>query len=140
MSYSYSNHKFVEFIDGENDYSGNPLTGVPNHRLNTGLQMLWRNGLYWNTTHQFVGEIPLTDANTLSSESYNLLNTRVGYKKQLSHTFSIGVDFGINNLTNTKYAQSVLINASSFGGNAPRYFYPGNDRNYYGSLLLNYSL
>ena len=140
ISYSYSNHKFVEFIDGENDYSGNPLTGVPNHRLNTGLQMQWRNGLYWNTTHQFIGKIPLTDANTLSSTSYNLLNTRMGYKKQLTHTLSIGLDFGINNLTNTHYAQSVLINASSFGGRAPRYFYPGNDRNYYGSLLLNYSL
>ena len=140
ISYSYSNHKFVEFIDGENDYSGNPLTGVPNHRLNTGLQMQWRNGLYWNTTHQFVGEIPLTDANTVSSASYNLLNTRMGYKKQLSHTITIGLDFGINNLTDTHYAQSVLINASSFGGRAPRYFYPGNDRNFYGSFLLNYRL
>ena len=140
MSYSYSNHKFVEFIDGDDDFSGNPLTGVPNHRLNTGLQMQWRNGLYWNTTHQYVGKIPLTDANTLSSASYNLLNTRMGYKKQLSHTITIGFDFGINNLTDTHYAQSVLINASSFGGSAPRYFYPGNDRNFYGSLLLNYRL
>jgi iron complex outermembrane receptor protein len=140
MSYSYSNHKFVEFIDGDDDFSGNPLTGVPKHRLNSGLQMQWRNGLYWNTTYQYVGEIPLTDANTLSSKSYNLLNTRMGYKKQLSHTITIGLDFGINNLTDTHYAQSVLINASSFGGRAPRYFYPGNDRNFYGSLLLSYRL
>lgn len=137
INYSYSNHKFVEFIDAENDYSGNPLTGVPKHRFNTGLQMQWRNGLYWNTTHQFVGAIPLTDGNTLSSESFNLLHTRIGYKYQLSHALSFGLDFGVNNLTNTKFAQSVLINASSFGGRAPRYFYPGNDRNYYGSLLLN---
>jgi len=140
ISYSYSNHKFVEFIDGDDDFSGNPLTGVPKHRLNTGLQMQWRNGLYWNTTHQYVGKIPLTDANTLSSASYNLLNTRMGYKKELSQTITIGLDFGINNLTDTHYAQSVLINASSFGGNAPRYFYPGNDRNFYGSLMLNYRL
>ncbi len=140
LSYSYSNHKFVEFIDGENDYSGNPLTGVPKHRLNSGIQMQWRNGLYWNITHQYIGAIPLTDANTLSSTSFSLLNTRMGYKKQLSHTITVGLDFGINNLADTHYAQSVLINASSFGGRAPRYFYPGNDRNYYGSLLLNYRL
>ena len=140
MSYSYSNHKFVEFIDGDDDFSGNPLTGVPKHRMHSGFQMQWRNGLYWNTTHQYVGKIPLTDANTLSSASYNLLNTRMGYKKQLSHTITIGLDFGINNLTDTHYAQSVLINASSFGGRAPRYFYPGNERNFYGSLLLNYRL
>ncbi len=140
LGYSYSNHKFVEFIDQENDYSGNPLTGIPKHRFNSGVQMQWRNGLYWNTTYQYVGAIPLTDANTLSSTSYNLLNTRIGFKRQLSHTITIGLDFGINNLTDTQYAQSVLINASSFGGNAPRYFYPGNDRNYYGGLLLNYRL
>ncbi len=140
VAYSFSNHTFVEFIDGDDDFSDNPLTGVPEHRLNSGLQMQMRNGLYWNTTHQHVGRISLTDANTLSSEGYNLLHTRLGYKKQLSHAFSIGVDFGVNNLTNTKYAQSVLINASSFGGRAPRYFYPGNDRNFYGGLLLNYRL
>ena len=140
LNYTYSNHKFVEFIDEENDYSGNPLTGVPKHRMTTGLQMQWRNGLYWNTTHQYVGSIPLTDGNTLSSTSYNLLNSKIGYSKQLSHTFSIGLDLGINNITNTKYAQSVLINARSFGGREPRYFYPGNNRNFYGSLLLNYRL
>ena len=140
MSYSYSNHKFVEFIDEGNDYSGNPLTGVPKHRLNTGFQLQWRNGLYWNTSYQYVGAIPLTDANTLSSASYNLLNTRIGLKRQLSQKFSIGLDMGVNNMTNTKYAQSVLINAVGFGGSEPRYFYPGNDRNYYGSLLLNYTL
>ena len=140
VAYSFSHHKFVEFIDGENDYSGNPLTGVPEHRFNSGVQLRMGNGLYWNTTHQHVGRISLTDANTLSSEGYNLLHTRLGYKKQLTKQFSIGVDFGINNLGNTKYAQSVLINAVGFGGSEPRYFYPGNDRNFYGGLLLNYNL
>jgi len=140
VAYSFSHHKFIEFIDGENIYSGNPLTGVPEHRFNSGVQLRMGNGLYWNTTHQHVGRISLTDANTLSSEGYNLLHTRLGYKKQLTKQFSIGVDFGINNLGNTKYAQSVLINAVGFGGSEPRYFYPGNDRNFYGGLLLNYNL
>ncbi len=27
LSYTYSNHSFVDFIDGINDFSGNPLTG-----------------------------------------------------------------------------------------------------------------
>ena len=138
ISYSYSNHKFVEFIDEENDYSGNPLTGVPKHRLNTGLQVQGLNGLYWNTTYQYVGAIPLTDANTLSSASYNLLHTRLGLKKQLSQKFSFSLDMGINNVTDTKYAQSVLINAVGFGGNEPRYYYPGNNRNLYGGLQLNF--
>ncbi|MDE3743088.1 TonB-dependent receptor family protein [Maribacter polysaccharolyticus] len=140
LSYSYSNHRFLDFVDGDNDYSGNPLTGVPKHRFNSGLQMLWGNGLYWNITHQYVSGIPLTDANTSYSDSYNLLHTRIGYKKELFKGFTIGVDFGINNMTASKYARSVLINAVAFGDSEPRYYYPGNDRNYYGSLLLNYKL
>ncbi|TLP73218.1 TonB-dependent receptor [Maribacter sp. ACAM166] len=142
ISYTYNNHSFIDFIDEEanEDYSGNPLTGVPKHKLNTGLQTNFGNGLYANITHQFIDEIPLTDANTLYSESFNLLNIKLGYNKQVFEKLLLGLDFGINNLTDTTYAQSVLINASSFGGNAPRYFYPGNNTNYFGSIKLSYTL
>ena len=142
ISYTFNNHSFVEFIDEEanEDYSGNSLTGVPKHKLNTGVQTTFGNGLYANITHQFIDEIPLTDGNTLYSKSFNLLNAKLGYKKQILEKLLLGLDFGVNNLTDTKYAQSVLINASSFGGNAPRYFYPGNNINYYGSLKLSYTL
>ena len=122
------------------DYAGNPLTGVPKHTLNTGFQAKFGNGLYTNLTHQFVDEIPLTDANSLNSEAFNIINLKIGYKTQINPNLLLGLDFGINNIADTKYAQSVLINASSFGGSAPRYFYPGNDRNYYGSLKLSYIL
>jgi iron complex outermembrane receptor protein len=142
ISYTFNNHSFVKFIDEESneDYSGNSLTGVPKHKLNSGLQTTFGNGLYAIITHQFTDEIPLTDGNTLYSKSFNLLNLKLGYKKQILEKLLLGLDFGINNLSDTKYAQSVLINASSFGGNAPRYFYPGNNINYYGSLKLSYKL
>jgi iron complex outermembrane receptor protein len=142
ISYTYNNHRFVDFIDDEanEDYSDNALTGVPKNKINSGIQTNFGNGLFANITHQFIDEIPLTDANTLYSESFNLLNLKLGYKKQVFEKLRIGLDFGINNLTDTKYAQSVLINASGFGGNAPRYFYPGNNINYYGGVKLHYTL
>ena len=142
LSYTFNDHKFVDFVDEEAnaDYSGNPLTGVPKHKLNSGLQTNFGNGFFANITHQFIDEIPLTDANTLYSKSFNLLNIKLGYRKQVFEKLLFGLDFGINNLTDTTYAQSVLINASGFGGNAPRYFYPGNNINYYGSLKLSYTL
>lgn len=139
-SYTLSDHKFVDFVDGNNDYSGNPLTGVPKNRVNLGLRFNHTKGFYWNTTYQYVDGIPLTDANSLSSEPYNLLNTRLGYKKQLITNLQISLDLGINNIFNVNYAQSVLINALSFGGSEPRYYYPGNDRNFYASLGVNYQL
>lgn len=142
ISYTYSAHRFVNFIDEQanEEYSGNELTGVPKHKINTGIQTTFGNGLYANVTHQFIDKIPLTDANTLYSKGFTVIHIKLGYKKQLWENMVIGVDFGINNLTDTTYAQSVLINASSFGGNAPRYFYPGNPTNYYGSLKLRYTL
>ncbi|WP_276168957.1 TonB-dependent receptor family protein [Zobellia alginiliquefaciens] len=136
INYTLSDFSFVEFIDGDNDFSGNPLTGVPKHRFNSGLQIQANTGFYWNTTHQYVDEISLTDANTLYSDSYNVWNTKLGYRKQVSHRFNFGLHFGINNIFDTQYAQSVLINATGFGGSEPRYFYPGNGRNWYSSLSL----
>ena len=33
----------------------------------------------------------------------------------------------------------LAVNAPAFGGNLPRYYYPGNPRNYYFSVLLVWS-
>lgn len=140
LSYTFSDHSFVEYIiDEDNDFSGNPLTGVPKNRVNAGLRLEYTEHFYWNTTYQYVDGIPLTDANTLYSEPYNLVNTRLGYKNKISEKLSFSIDFGVNNIFNINYAQSVLINANSFGGAEPRYYYPGNDRNYYSSLGLSYN-
>ncbi|MET7028535.1 TonB-dependent receptor family protein [Sediminicola luteus] len=140
LSYTFNNHKFVDFVDGDEDYSGNPLTGVPKNKVNTGIQLKHSSGFYWNTTLQHIDEIPLDDATTLYSEAFTILNTRLGYKKEIARDFMIGVDLGINNISNVQYAQSVLINAVGFGGAAPRYYYPGNARNYYVSFQLSYKL
>jgi len=138
ISYSYSNHTFVDFVDGDDDFSGNDLAGVPQHRINSGLTLRNSKGFVFNLTHQFVDEIPLTDANSLFSESFNVFNTQLRYRTQLGGQFSIGLNAGINNLFDTNYAQSVLINAIGFGGAEPRFFYPGNGQNFFGGIQLNY--
>lgn len=140
VSYTYNNHNFEEFIDGDNDYSDNPLTGVPKNKLTAGLQLKHSSGFYWNTTMQHIDEIPMNDASTLYSEAFTILNTKLGYRKEIARDLVIGLDVGINNISDEQYAQSVLINAVGFGGAAPRYYYPGNARNYYGSLQLSYRL
>ncbi|MBM1104883.1 TonB-dependent receptor [Aurantibacter crassamenti] len=140
LNYTYNHHKFVEFIDEGEDFSGNDLTGVPKNTLTSGLQMQLFDNFYWNTTYQYLGSVPLTDANTLSSDSFNIMNTRIGYQKKISNKFTLGLDLGINNVFDTVYAQSVLINTQGFGGSEPRYYYPGNGINYYSSVKLGYRL
>jgi iron complex outermembrane receptor protein len=140
VNYTLTDHSFVSFIDGDDDFSGNRLTGVPKQRRTAGIQLRLFEDFYWNTTHQHVGAISLTDSGTTYSEPYSIINTRIGYLKNLTEHITIGVDLGINNILNEVYAQSVLINTQGFGGNEPRYFYPGDPRNYYGSLRLGYKL
>ncbi|NNE78325.1 MAG: TonB-dependent receptor, partial [Pricia sp.] len=107
LSYTLNDHKFVDFVDGDNVYSGNPLTGVPKQRRTAGIQLRLFREFYWNTTHRHVSEIPLTDANTLSSEAFTVFTTRMGYQKRLSEKFTVGADFGVNNIFNERYAESV---------------------------------
>lgn len=140
VNYTLTDHSFIEFIDDDANFSGNQLTGVPKQRRTSGIQLRLFENFYWNTTHQHVSAIPLTDAGNLFSEPYTVFNTRMGYQKKLSDRFTIGVDFGVNNLFDKVYAQSVLINTQGFGGREPRYFYPGDERNYYGSIRLGYQL
>lgn len=139
LNYTFSDHSFVDFVQEDNVFSGNPLTGVPKHRINSGFTLRHNAGFEWSLNHQFVDEIPLTDANTLSSKSFNVFFTSVRYQKPLFKNINVGINVGINNLFDANYAQSVQINAVGFGGSQPRYFYPGNGRNLYGSILLNYA-
>jgi len=138
LSYTLNDHSFVDFVDGDNDYSGNPLTGVPKHRLSSGIDLRHTNGLLLNLNHQFVDEIPLTDANSVSSDSFNVFHAKLGYRTAISSHVNLGLNAGINNIFDSNYAQSVLINAVGFGGAQPRYYYPGNARNYFGGVQLNY--
>ncbi|WP_233131698.1 TonB-dependent receptor [Robiginitalea sediminis] len=140
LSYSLSDHSFREFVDGDNNYSGNPLTGVPRHRVYGGVRLRSQGGMYWNTTYQYVDPIPLRDDASVYSDPYQLLSMQWGYRRALTGKLTAEFQLGINNLANANYASSVLINAGSFGGAQPRYFYPGNNRNYYTGLLLLWAL
>ncbi|MEH6703864.1 MAG: TonB-dependent receptor [Galbibacter orientalis] len=137
---TFNHHKFEDFIDNSNDYSGNDLTGVPKNLINGGFQLKHIKGIYYTTTYQHVGTMPMNDENSLSSDAYNLINLKGGYKAILSDKFSAEISGGINNVFNEKYASSILINAVGFGNAAPRYYYPGLPINYYGSLKLTYHL
>ena len=138
LSAAMNHFKFKDFIDGTSDYSGNQLTGVPSSQYTLGLDFNTAKGFSLNTSFLKVGPIPLNDANSKYAKHYELINIKASYMltllQQLKTTFSAG----INNATNTHYAASILPNAVGFGGSKPRYYYPGNPRNYYTAITLNY--
>jgi len=82
--------------------------------------------------------MPVNDANTTFSDDYQLLNMKIGYELTKIKNVIMKFELGANNITNTKYASQIQVNAASFGGNAPRYYYPGNPINFYGGIQLKY--
>lgn len=130
--------EFEEFLDRESNFSGNKLPGVPASTVNVGLDLNIWNALNIYSNFFAVGEIPLNDANSAFSDNYTLLNIKAVYTIDLIEDLNMSFTAGINNLTDEKYAASVLPNAVGFGGAAPRFYYPGNPRNYFGGVGLNY--
>lgn len=130
-AYTFSDFNFVEYISAGKDYSGNRLTGVPQHVLISSL--LWRfpSNITLFTRHNFTDRIPLNDANSAYAGSYHLLQASVSWKVPLHTRWSLLLKLGADNLLNTKYSLGNDLNA--FGN---RYYNPAPGRNYFGGITV----
>ncbi|WP_434020510.1 TonB-dependent receptor [Lutimonas sp.] len=138
-SFSLHHYTFDDFKDVDNDYSGNDLTGVPDKTFFSQLLLNSKTGFYTYLNYQYIGEIPLRDDNSIYADSYQIVNLKTGFKKMISTHFQLDLYVGLNNIFDEKYASMLLINAGSFGNNPPRYYYPGEPRNYFAGLNLSYT-
>ncbi len=129
-------NKYQSFTNDNTDYSGNIIPGAPLQTIST---IVSGNilGLFGNIRHQYVDAYHMRDDNTILSDAYQLLNATIGYKLKIGK-WIITPRVDLQNLANEKYASMTLVNASSFGGNAPRYYYAGRPRHVLGSVFLGY--
>ncbi|TVZ27411.1 iron complex outermembrane receptor protein [Gillisia sp. Hel_I_86] len=135
---AFNYFEFEEFVNREEDFSGNKLPGVPKSTFNSGFEIGYANNFTLFTNLLAVGEIMLNDANSLSTDNYQVIDIKARYDFKVFNNFEANISAGINNVLDEKYASSVLPNAVGFGGAAPRYYYPGNPRNYFVGVGLNY--
>ena len=138
FSAALNHFKFKDFVDGEADYSGNQLTGVPDKQSNFGLDINTQYGFSLNTSYRTVGRIPMNDSNTKYTDSYSLLDIKATYFFTILKVLKTELNAGVNNALDEKYAASILPNAVGFGTVAPRYYYPGNPVNFYGGFSVSY--
>ncbi len=135
---SLGQYEFVEFIDGDNDFSGNELTGVPKTTFNGRATFSYKR-LYLAAEVSTVHGFPINDANSVYTDSYSLLNLKTGYSVTILKNLTASMDLGLNNAANQKYASMVLVNATAFGNASPRFYYPGLPANFYGNVSLRYA-
>lgn len=142
VAYTFTDYKFTEFTDGNSAYSGNELTGVPSNSVQTFLDFYYNLKenirLYANFQYQFTDKMPINDANTIYSEKYQLSNAKIGLRWGFEKIF-LNFYGGINNIFDTQYASMLAVNATGFGGNAPRYYYSGLPRNFYGGFSVKWN-
>ncbi|MFW6257596.1 MAG: TonB-dependent receptor [Prolixibacteraceae bacterium] len=132
-----ANYHFREFTDNDVDYSGNNLPGTA--------QTIWLlagnfrpfHNVSANLWHRFTGEMPVNDANSTYTEPYGITNIDLKYAGTFNN-FKYEIKGGVQNLFDVHYAAMIAVNAPAFGGNLPRYYYPGNPRNYFVSILLGF--
>ncbi|QBN20404.1 TonB-dependent receptor [Flavobacterium nackdongense] len=135
-----NNFMFTEFVDKSNDFSGNELPAVPNVQWNSGFDLSTNFGLNFNANYGFFGKMPMNDPNSKYTKSYQLLDAKVAYTFTFLKKLKTEINTGMQNILNEKYSSSILPNAVAFGTALPRYYYPGNPRNFYGGITFTYLL
>ena len=128
---AYQHYRFGQYQVDNNDYSGNPVTAVPEWVLSNTLSFDFNHRLGLNISHYYTDRIPLNDANTVFSEAYHLLQIKASWHHRLTSTQQMKVFAGINNALNEDYSLGNDINA--FGN---RYFNPAPKRNYYAGVKV----
>lgn len=132
-SYAYSAFRFDSYMNDTIDYSGNHLTGVPDHVLTTSSAFALPAGFELFVQHTYVSTIPLNDGNTEYAGAYNLLEMKVTW----NHSFNrigLRVFAGADNLLDEKYSLGNDLNAA-----ANRYYNPAPGRNYYGGVAVAFN-
>lgn len=104
------------------DYSGKAVYGVPKVMNALGVDVTTKFGLYANLVHIYkdgvtIGTLKTSAAGvnpkvftTYYASSYNLLNGKIGFKRNLSSHFLLDAFFGVNNIGNTQYPIMIFVN------------------------------
>ncbi len=132
LAYGYLDARFTEFTVGGNDYADNQVPGIAPHRVEAALRA-GRGSWFGELRLEARGDVPANDANDASAEGYTLVELRAGGTGIRAGSLRLSPFAAITNLTDVRYASSVVVNA--FGG---RYFEPGPSRGGYVGLSLGW--
>ncbi|TDG34794.1 TonB-dependent receptor [Pedobacter changchengzhani] len=130
-SYALSKFKFGDFPVGKINYSGNKLTGVPEHVFINSLEFLFQKNIYFFAQHNHTSAIPVNDANTVTAKKYDLVDLKIGKRDFKIGKTKFELYFGMNNVLNEKYSLGNDLNAV-----AGRYFNAAASRNFYTGILV----
>lgn len=127
LSLTYNHYRFGNYVKGQDDFSGNELTGSPKYVVSGGMDISLAPGLYVRGTCTYTSKLPLNDANMVYADSYLLPGIRAGYRHKRFEIYAGG-----ENLLDERYSLGNDLNAA--GG---RYYNAAPGRNFYGGMNVN---
>jgi iron complex outermembrane receptor protein len=132
-SVTINHFEFDNYQDATSDYSGNKLTGVPQHvfAISTTIRLPEQVSLF--VALNATGRIPLNDANNAFADAYQILRSKINWSTHTTRRVGITIFAGADNITNETYSLGNDINA--FGG---RYFNAAALFNFYAGVKLRF--
>ncbi|WP_083330824.1 TonB-dependent receptor family protein [Halofilum ochraceum] len=132
-AWTWSDYRFEEFVDRDgNDFTGNRLPGLPEHKLF--LEADWRaaDGRYARASIRYIDSVYADNANRVRVDDYTTLDLRAGRTWSASGR-RVEAWFGIDNVTDTEHVANVRVNAT--GGS---YFEPAPGRTFVAGLEVGF--
>lgn len=126
------------FSDTAGIYNGHHLPGFPDKQLNINLQVWFDNTVFAGITGRFTEGYAIDDANTVFTEPYTFWQCWAGTQFDAGKRWNFVLRAGIKNIWDEHYAAMTVVNNRAFGGTLPRYYYPGEPRNWFASAKVAY--
>jgi len=128
-----SRFRFGDYQVGDDDFTGNKLTGVPGTTLVSTVAVRFPKRIQAYVMHNYTSAIPLNDANTVFANAYHVLQAKISWGIPMGNKLDVQLSVGGDNLLNQRYSLGNDINA--FGG---RFFNAASPRNFYGGIAVLY--
>lgn len=150
VGYTFNDYKYKDYKTVKTDFdpitfdpiysninfSGKEIPGTIRNSWLVMLDVRTKVGLYLNYTLNTYSDTYLSDDNISKAGAYNIMNVRVGYKKELAKgKFTLHPYAGVNNMGNTLYSSITTYN-STFGG----FFNAGYRRQFFGGMQMSLKL
>jgi iron complex outermembrane receptor protein len=92
------------------DYSRKTVAGVPKITTNVGIDVTTKPGLYVSMSYSYRSDVFITSDGANRSSSYNLLNGKIGFHRNITKRFEVDGSFGVNNIGKVQYPLMIFVN------------------------------
>ena len=132
-AWTWSDYRFERFVDREgNDFTGNRLPGLPEHKLYVEADWRAADGRYARAEIRYVDSVYADNANEVRVDDYATLDLRAG-RAWITSGRRVEAWLGIDNVTDTEHVANVRVNAAGGG-----FFEPAPGRTFMAGLEVGF--